>query len=299
MILNTRREDGNFWKLIEKYLIHPRVLEVIRISGLYGVYKFNQSAINRSLIIAQVERRREATITLQDVGVLYGLPLNGDPVLGNEMIRTIGDWQNICQRLLGFVPSREDFKPNSIKVAAFNSHMLSQPQLPNMATKDMVNQKARYYMFWMIAASQSNQNEIAGFLPLLQRVIVLRPQIVAHIDARTISHVGFPRVPQATRWFPHLSWTNTTKHVLKVYRDALDSMIEDQVHLPDRLMRQFGLQQAIPTPLPFDSHHFRHDHWGRPHTKWELEHAHWLSFWNQRLQYSCDAPILVGSEFIA
>ncbi|KAG5596722.1 hypothetical protein H5410_037954 [Solanum commersonii] len=36
----------------------------------------------------------EATITLQDVEVLYGL---------REW--TIGDWQNICQRLLGFIPS--------------------------------------------------------------------------------------------------------------------------------------------------------------------------------------------------
>ena len=100
MILNTRREDGNFWKLIEKYPIHPRVLEVIRLSGLYGVYKSNRPAIDRSLITALVERWRpethtfhfrtgEATITLQDVEVLYGLPVNGDPVLGNEMIRTI------------------------------------------------------------------------------------------------------------------------------------------------------------------------------------------------------------------
>ncbi|TMW83823.1 hypothetical protein EJD97_000661, partial [Solanum chilense] len=63
MILNTRREDGNFWKLIEKYLIHPRVLEVIRISGLYGFYKFNRSAIDRSLIIALVERWRPKTHT--------------------------------------------------------------------------------------------------------------------------------------------------------------------------------------------------------------------------------------------
>ncbi|WMV20972.1 hypothetical protein MTR67_014357 [Solanum verrucosum] len=32
-----------------------------------------------------------------------------------------------------------------------------------------------------------------------------------------------------------------------------------EVHLPDRVMRQFGLQQVIPTPFPFDSTHFRHD----------------------------------------
>uniref|UniRef100_M1A6Y6 Aminotransferase-like plant mobile domain-containing protein n=1 Tax=Solanum tuberosum TaxID=4113 RepID=M1A6Y6_SOLTU len=142
----------------------------------------------------------------------------------------------------------------------------------------MVNEKARCYMFWMIAglmladtsggvlklmylpmleditavgsyswssatlaclyrflckASQSTQNEIAGFLPLLQiwaweRVTVLRPQIVAQRDTRNIFPVGLPRVPHAARWFAHFSWTNTTKHVLRVFRDALDSMTEDQ-----------------------------------------------------------------------
>ena len=38
-----------------------------------------------------------------------------------------------------------------------------------------------------------------------------------------------PRGPRATRWFAHFSWTDTTKHVLKVFRDAFDSMTEDQV----------------------------------------------------------------------
>ncbi|KAH0654430.1 hypothetical protein KY290_031375 [Solanum tuberosum] len=338
MILNTRRDDGNFWKLIEKYPTHPRVLEVIRLAGLYGFYKSNQPTIDRSLITALVERWRpethtfhfkigEATITLQDVEVLYELPVNGDPVLGNEMIRTIGDWQNICQRLLGFVPSREAFKTNSIKVAAFNAHMLSQPQLPNMATQDMVNQKARYYMFWMIAgmmmADTSGGYLKLMYLPMLEdidkigfivggvrpwhtyiiffvkphriwaweRVTFLSPQIVAQRDARTISPVGLPRGPHATRWFAHLSWTNTTKHALKVYRDALDSMREDQFiwePYSDDLIEslslychagrniwQFGLQQAIPTPFPFDSNHFRHDHRGRTNANWELEHAQW------------------------
>ncbi|KAM3324994.1 hypothetical protein P3S67_000118 [Capsicum chacoense] len=90
MALNTRKSDGGFWKLVEKYPIHPRVLEVIRLSGLYGVYRCNRPAIDRSLITSLVERWRpethifhfrtgEATITLQDIEVLYGLPVNGAP----------------------------------------------------------------------------------------------------------------------------------------------------------------------------------------------------------------------------
>ncbi|XP_060209365.1 serine/threonine-protein phosphatase 7 long form homolog [Lycium barbarum] len=184
---------------------------------------------------------------------------------------------------------------------------------------------------YLCKASQAKQHEIAGFLPLLQvwaweRITVLRPQILAQRDANT----GLPRGPRATRWFAHFSWTDTTQYVLKVFRDALDSMTEDQfiwepysdelieslpdycrvgrniwrarvtifcwdvveVHLPDRVMRQFGMIQEIPpTPFAFDPTHFNHDRRGRPNTNWELEHAQWLPFWHQRLRYVINAPV--------
>ena len=64
-----------------------------------------------------------------------------------------------------------------------------------------------------------------------------------------------------------------------------------EVHLPDRVMRQFGLNQTIPTLFLFDTTHFHHDRRGRPNTNWKLEHAQWLPLWNQRLQYVCDTPV--------
>ncbi|KAM3288301.1 hypothetical protein P3S67_021731 [Capsicum chacoense] len=263
--------------------------------------------------------------------------------------------------------------------------MLCEPQLSDMATQEILNQKARCYMFWIIAgtmiadtsgsylklmylpmldevnvigsyslgsatlaylyhflckASQSIQNEIAGFLPLLQvwaweRITVLRPQIVGRRGTGDIFPIDLRRGPHDTRLFAHCSWTNTTKHVLKVYRYVLDSLTEDradcfiwqpytddlieslldycragrhikrvrvpifcwdvvEVHLPDRVMRQVGLQQVIPTPFLFDSTHFRYDCRGSPNTNWELEHAQWLPFWNEREQYICNALVNHG-----
>ena len=141
----------NFGDLVKKYPIHPRVLEMIELLGLYGVYRYNWPSIDRSLITSLVERCRPkthtfhfrtgaTTITLQDVKVLYGLPVNGDPVLGHESIRTIGDWQNICQRLLGFIPRPQDFNRSRLKVTAPNAHMLEELQLPDLTTQDMIDQ---------------------------------------------------------------------------------------------------------------------------------------------------------------
>ncbi|XP_049349512.1 serine/threonine-protein phosphatase 7 long form homolog [Solanum verrucosum] len=161
-----------------------------------------------------------------------------------------------------------------------------------------------YLYHFLCKALQSTQNEIAEFLPLLQiwtweKVTVLSLQIVAQRDARTISHVGLPRGPHATICQEPYSddlieslppYCHAGRNIWRV-RVSIFCWDVVEVHLPDRVMRQFGLQQAIPTSFPFDSNHFRHDRRERPNANWELEHAQWLSFWNQCLQYSCDAPV--------
>ncbi|KAH0737538.1 hypothetical protein KY290_036243 [Solanum tuberosum] len=301
MILNTRKCDGKFWDLVNEHPIHPRVLDVIRLSGLYGVYRSHRPVVDRSLINSLVERWRpethtfhfktcEATITLQDVEILYGLPVK--------------DTSGGLLKLM-YLPMLED-------ITAVGSYSWGSATL------------ACLYRF-LCKASQSTQNEIARFLPLLQiwaweRVTVLRPQIIAQRDTRNIFHIGLPRGPHAARWFAHFSWTNTTKHVLRfIWEPYSADLIESlpdycrvgrdiwrarvpifcwdvvEVHLPDRVMRQFGLVQEIPSPFPFDATHFHHDRRGRPNTNWELEHAQWLPFWNHIDQYVCNAPIIHGS----
>ena len=48
------------------------------------------------------------TITLQDVGVMLGLPVDGRPVVGSTNI----NWQILCGELLGRIPP-----PNKLKEA--------------------------------------------------------------------------------------------------------------------------------------------------------------------------------------
>ena len=75
-------------------MVDNRVKNVINTVGLEGLLWVPGREIDNSLIMALVERWRpethtfhmphgEVTITLQDVEVLLGLPVNGDAIIGN------------------------------------------------------------------------------------------------------------------------------------------------------------------------------------------------------------------------
>ena len=70
---------------------HPRVQQMLEVAGFIGPYKAWWTRLDHALVTALVERWRaethtfhltvgEATVTLQDVGVLWGLPVVGRPI---------------------------------------------------------------------------------------------------------------------------------------------------------------------------------------------------------------------------
>ncbi|XP_019238646.1 PREDICTED: serine/threonine-protein phosphatase 7 long form homolog [Nicotiana attenuata] len=85
--LRPRRPD-DLWEFIVEHRFHPRVVEILQTSGLYTIFQLGRMQLDWSLIMSLVERWRpethtfhlptgEATITLQDVQVLYGLRIEG------------------------------------------------------------------------------------------------------------------------------------------------------------------------------------------------------------------------------
>ncbi|KAL0390488.1 UNVERIFIED_CONTAM: protein MAINTENANCE OF MERISTEMS [Sesamum calycinum] len=86
------------------------------------------------LITALVERWRskthsfhfcigEATITLQDVQVIWGLPIDGEPVSGTDLERTSVQWQEYCMQYIGFTPEEGALKGSWLQVKAIISHI--------------------------------------------------------------------------------------------------------------------------------------------------------------------------------
>ncbi|KAK9987699.1 hypothetical protein SO802_027938 [Lithocarpus litseifolius] len=96
-----------------------RVIDIIKLVGLEGLFRAPSKGIDHCLITALVERWRpethtfhlphgEMSITLEDVEVILGLPIDGEVLIGPTAVEG-GDWKQLCVELLGFeVPANDN-----------------------------------------------------------------------------------------------------------------------------------------------------------------------------------------------
>ncbi|XP_071699525.1 serine/threonine-protein phosphatase 7 long form homolog [Rutidosis leptorrhynchoides] len=124
--VKPRRSDRGLWHHMEGLaaadeFIDPRVYQYNQQTGLEQVFKIGYQLFNHALISALVERWRqethtfhfpigEAMITLQNVQILWGLPINGNGVSGVWHNKTPDQWSYFAGQYLGI-----DIPPNKIK----------------------------------------------------------------------------------------------------------------------------------------------------------------------------------------
>ena len=101
-----------------------RILIYLQIAGFYNVTFLRGFKLVPGLITALVERWRpethtfhfpfgECTITLQDVVMQLGVPINGNAVVGHDEYNVF----ELCDRLLGKAPSVSDVRGSRVKLA--------------------------------------------------------------------------------------------------------------------------------------------------------------------------------------
>ncbi|RWR84925.1 serine/threonine-protein phosphatase 7 long form [Cinnamomum micranthum f. kanehirae] len=116
------------------------------------------SRIDHSLISALIERRRletntfhflsgEATITLEDVAYIYGLPINGPPVIGRTYTKR-PIIEEVCNTLLGKVPKPTDIEGGQLKHIWFHKNFVE--PLEN-ASEDDIDRYTRAYLFCLVS----------------------------------------------------------------------------------------------------------------------------------------------------
>ena len=139
-------------------------IDEARLSGLYGVPFIS---LDHALITALVEcwhpethsfhlPQGEMTITLQDMEVMIGLPVEGFPMIGKTSLI----WEEECERLLGVKPPAPIPKPNQNKSVLDGTRIKSKwladlfrAPLTENASEDLVQQYARYYFLELLGGS--------------------------------------------------------------------------------------------------------------------------------------------------
>ncbi|KAL0008554.1 hypothetical protein SO802_010056 [Lithocarpus litseifolius] len=138
-----------------------RVIAIIKLVGLEGLFRAPSKGIDHCLITALVERWRpethtfhlphgEMSITLEDVEVILGLPIDGEVLIGMTAVED-GDWKQLCVELLGFeVPAND----NTTLVGQRNLisrlvQRIAEP-LPHDTTEMQIHQYARCYILALL-----------------------------------------------------------------------------------------------------------------------------------------------------
>ncbi|KAD5508715.1 hypothetical protein E3N88_16418 [Mikania micrantha] len=138
-------------------------------------------------------------------------------------------------------------------------------------------------------AASNNSTNIGGPLYILQlwawsRITTLAPTILHEFDNRR----PYGAMSGIRSW---------QSECFLIYWDVVE------FHTPQRVMRQFGMVQRIPDPIPlsFNEHMKLHTliRTGKPDKNWPNIHSQFLSVWNQRWEnvvqgVRCAAPTMDG-----
>ncbi|XP_058221322.1 serine/threonine-protein phosphatase 7 long form homolog [Rhododendron vialii] len=134
----------------------PPVLELIRRARLEGLCSLPFVSVDWGLITALLERwwpethtfhlqPGESTITLQDVEVLLGIPVDGKPVTGNTNLKP----NDLCKHLLGEQPTEEsDINGMKVKASWLSDRFTG--QVEKGADPEVVARQARGYLLLLM-----------------------------------------------------------------------------------------------------------------------------------------------------
>ncbi|XP_070022328.1 serine/threonine-protein phosphatase 7 long form homolog [Nicotiana sylvestris] len=135
--LRARRPD-DLWDFMAQHHFHARVVAHLHATGFYTIFWIGRMQLDWSLITALVERWRtethtfhlptgEATITLEDVRVLYGLRVDGRAVALPQYIRSMtrGQYLDMMGQYTSYRPQGDAVQREGNRVAllAIRDHM--------------------------------------------------------------------------------------------------------------------------------------------------------------------------------
>ncbi|KAL0344287.1 UNVERIFIED_CONTAM: Serine/threonine-protein phosphatase 7 long form [Sesamum angustifolium] len=222
-VQQAKRADGKFWRNLREQDLPIRVQQILHQIGFYEVYRCGRIQYDCHLITALVERWRsethsfhfrvgEATITLQDVQVIWGLPIDGEPVSGTDLERTSVQWQEYCMQYIGFAPEEGALKGSRLQVNAIIehiSHVHITPDTPHLTVVQYARAVALLLLGGTMCPDSSGN--------LRKRQSCNRWRVAVGTGA-----------PYGAMWNCEHTFTRTVRTTVRVIRDILDEMQYDQ-----------------------------------------------------------------------
>ncbi|KAL6343142.1 hypothetical protein AAG906_020931 [Vitis piasezkii] len=125
----------------------------------------------------------ECTITLRDIAMLIGLPIDGDVVTGSTCL----DWRHVCYSLLGLSPGDTDIDGQRLHLTWLSQ---SFPTLAPDADEESIQRYTRAYILQLIGgflfSGKSSDKVHLMFLPLLKDFeVASRHDLIGLLDMET------------------------------------------------------------------------------------------------------------------
>ena len=127
-----------------------RVLNILRLSGFYGVYNSGTLRLDHHLITALIERWRkethtfplvtgETTITLEDIAMMWHIPVEGIHVTMNYVKKTKGEWMRYIFDMVEWVIVDNEIQDYKVRVICLHKYLVEHP-ITNESTMKQVAQ---------------------------------------------------------------------------------------------------------------------------------------------------------------
>ncbi|XP_073029259.1 serine/threonine-protein phosphatase 7 long form homolog [Primulina eburnea] len=277
-LIPPRRSDKCLWRLLNAG-IHLRVRLCLARMDFYGVIQCGPiKYYDNHFLTAIVERWRrethtfhltvgEATITLQDVALIWGLNIDGIPITGVDTAYNKHTLQQRCATWLGFSPTSSQIKGAHLYLTSSLDHCLNN-MINDQSTEEDVAQYSRCVALMIIGGCMFPDSEGAAvklmYLQFLEDielvntyswgsavlaylyrelcdtsmrlkvdlcgpVQILPSSTGIYLEEQAADVLqGLPFPPYGARWRRGFSWTHTAHHSVRIMRDMLDMMVEGQ-----------------------------------------------------------------------
>ncbi|KAH7843401.1 hypothetical protein Vadar_016132 [Vaccinium darrowii] len=300
----VRRNEANLKRLDPPT---PPVAELVRQAGFGGLMDIPFISLDLALITALLERWRpethsfhlgsgEWTVTLQDVEVILGIPVDGLPVVGS----TEQDWDKLCEELLGVIPEAKVSRTGGkVKLSWLGANFKG--HLEAGYSEEQVRQQARGYILLLIGGmlipDGSGGSVHLCYLSLLRDLTIRHSwgsaclaglyHFLCHGSKTNNNDVGGCFILlQLWAWvrFPYFAPGRLGKRARPL--DApLGARWNDAFHTPDMATHVLGAyRQTIPDDCNCRAKPHRMNF--KSGTKdYAVVHANSVALWNDRLNY--------------